>query len=172
MADAVVPFRNGLTPAQAELLELLTEECAEVIQAAMKIKRHGWESCDPTVDGGPTNRQWLEHEIGHVLHAVNRLTTTGDLAGFAIGQAEREKSRTVRRWLHHQSDAAPLSVGRQLLLQAIKHGAPPVEQWTNIDTELTDDDACPVHGPDDGEGHCWACHRAAVAADSGSCEPW
>ena len=33
---------NKLTPAQAERLAILIEECGEVIQAATKILRHGY----------------------------------------------------------------------------------------------------------------------------------
>lgn len=59
--DAVVSQHfNQLTPAEAERLALLAEECGEVIQAIGKILRHGYESRHP--DGGPTNREALERE--------------------------------------------------------------------------------------------------------------
>jgi hypothetical protein len=38
---------NGLTPAEAERLALLAEECGEVIQAIGKVLRHGYESRHP-----------------------------------------------------------------------------------------------------------------------------
>lgn len=40
-------FSNGLTLAQAEALDILQEECAEVIQIISKIKRHGLYSYHP-----------------------------------------------------------------------------------------------------------------------------
>lgn len=42
-------FTNNLTPAEAECLAILIEECAEVQQIACKILRHGYDSCNPTV---------------------------------------------------------------------------------------------------------------------------
>ena len=36
----VTPF-NGLTPAEAERLALLMEECGEVVQIIGKVLRHG-----------------------------------------------------------------------------------------------------------------------------------
>lgn len=54
---------NGLTPAQAERLDLMAEECAEVIQAIMKIKRHGFQSCSPFGANPETNAEALLREL-------------------------------------------------------------------------------------------------------------
>lgn len=67
LADA--PF-NGLTPAQAERLDILAEECAEVIQAIMKIKRHGFDSVNPAALSMETNRQTLMRELFDVAAAT------------------------------------------------------------------------------------------------------
>lgn len=69
---------NRLTPAEAERLALLAEECGEVIQAIGKVLRHGFESTHP--DGGPTNRESLERECGDVYHARE-----GETRGVANG---------------------------------------------------------------------------------------
>ena len=50
-----------MTDAERERLTMLIEECGEVIQAATKCLRHGYESCHP--DGGETNREYLLREI-------------------------------------------------------------------------------------------------------------
>ena len=47
---------NELSPAQAERLAYLLEECAEVIKAGTKILRHGYASYDPTNKNHPGNR--------------------------------------------------------------------------------------------------------------------
>lgn len=52
-------------------LDLLQEECAEVIQAISKIKRFGWDNTHPT--GGIDNRAKLNQELGHVLAMVDTL---------------------------------------------------------------------------------------------------
>jgi len=44
---------NGLSPAEAERLALLAEECGEVVQAVCKVLRHGYESTNPTLCNGP-----------------------------------------------------------------------------------------------------------------------
>lgn len=59
---------NKLSPAQAERLAMLAEECGEVIQVIGKILRHGYDSyhpADPTV----TNRVLLGRELTD-LYAV------------------------------------------------------------------------------------------------------
>ena len=94
------PHFNGLTPHEDERLALLMEECAEVIKVIGKIMRHGYESRHP--DGGPTNRQMLEEECGHVGHAMIRLCQAGDLSKPAIHLHADHKAESVRRWLHHQ----------------------------------------------------------------------
>lgn len=97
---------NRLTPAEAERLALLLEELGEVQQAIGKILRHGYESRHP--DGGPTNRELLERELGDVVHAVARMKTAKDVSyGVIIGH-EIRKSEKIERYLHHQyAEAQP-----------------------------------------------------------------
>lgn len=51
----------GLTEPEVELLTMIAEEAAEVVQAVTKTLRHGLESRHP--DGGPTNREALSGEL-------------------------------------------------------------------------------------------------------------
>lgn len=95
---------NRLTPAEAERLALLAEECGEVIQAIGKVLRHGFESTHP--DGGPTNREALEREMGDVYHAMVRMCGTGDLDWNAVTQRADDKARSVVRYFHHQGHNA------------------------------------------------------------------
>ena len=91
---------NKLTPAEAERLALLSEECAEVIMAIGKILRHGFESRHP--DGGPTNRQTLERECGDLRYAVLLMTSSGDLREEKIAESAVAKALRVVQYLHHQ----------------------------------------------------------------------
>lgn len=93
---------NGLTPAESERLYLLAEECGEVVQAIGKILRHGYESKHP--DGGSTNRQSLELELGDIDAAVKMLIRAGDLSTYHIIDASDEKAESVNQYLHHQDD--------------------------------------------------------------------
>jgi len=103
---ASVPF-NGLTPAEAERIALLIEECGEVIQIAGKILRHGFDSHNPDAiprDGQPvlSNRHLLEKELGDVLHAVTLLIDQHDVRESVITQRRMTRNQAVRRYLHHQ----------------------------------------------------------------------
>ena len=91
---------NQLSPAEHERLALLMEECAEVIQIVGKIMRHGYESCHP--DGGPTNRQLLEKELGHVYAAMGMMKDSADIIMLPIREHAAEKRLKVRQYLHHQ----------------------------------------------------------------------
>lgn len=64
---------NQLTPAQAERLDIMAEECAEVIQAIMKIKRHGFQSCSPFGANPETNAEALLRELTDVGAAIGML---------------------------------------------------------------------------------------------------
>lgn len=93
---------NGLTPAEAERLALLIEECAEVIQAATKILRHGYESRNPLVADGESNRAALATELGHLEHAVQRMCSAADVNAIDLLASAQRKAERIARWLHHQ----------------------------------------------------------------------
>lgn len=106
---------NELTPAEAERLAYLMEECGEVIQIIGKILRHGYESRDPTKatpanpswgaperNTSPTNRTLLMIELGDVLRGLDMLTEAGDLRSTIIEEI-RAKGRPSK-YLHHQGD--------------------------------------------------------------------
>lgn len=96
------PF-NGLTPRQAELLDLLAEECSEVIQIIMKIKRHGYDSRHPH-DPVITNRDNLMKELGDVSAAVEFLKDSNELFNDYMSEAA-ERAKVVKpKWLHHYTD--------------------------------------------------------------------
>lgn len=61
---------NQLTPAQAELLALLAEECGECVQAIGKILRHGYGSSNPLLASGPRNIDALAKAMGDLRGAM------------------------------------------------------------------------------------------------------
>ena len=105
---------NNLTPAQDELLTLLAEECAEVIQAICKIQRHGYESFDPTDTGdAPTNRRTLTKEMGDVKAAMSILCGSGDIDLGVVHNHALWKLRKVGEWLHHNPQVQALHRGQE-----------------------------------------------------------
>lgn len=95
---------NQLTPAQSERLDLLAEECAEVIQAIMKIKRHGFDSCSPVGHNMETNREALLRELVDVCAVMGMMhidipqLAEEDFADAAITKALNKKLG----YCHHQ----------------------------------------------------------------------
>ncbi|HTG26079.1 MAG TPA: hypothetical protein VK681_39140 [Reyranella sp.] len=92
---------NGLSPQDAEILALIAEECAEVIQAVTKIQRHGLESRNPLDPEAGDNRRFLAKEVGHLRHALKRAWGAGILNDELADEFEDAKAKTIGRWLHH-----------------------------------------------------------------------
>jgi NTP pyrophosphatase (non-canonical NTP hydrolase) len=92
---------NELTEAQAEVLALLAEECAEVIQVVGKILRHGLESKHPADLDGPTNRGLLVKELGDLRAAIWLLAKYRLVDHQGINDAASRKADKVEQYLHH-----------------------------------------------------------------------
>jgi NTP pyrophosphatase (non-canonical NTP hydrolase) len=91
---------NNLTEAEAERLSVLMEECGEVIQIIGKIQRHGLESKHPK--GGPTNRELLQTELGHVCYAMEMMENAKDINFDAVLESIEAKKENITPYLHHQ----------------------------------------------------------------------
>jgi NTP pyrophosphatase (non-canonical NTP hydrolase) len=100
---------NELDEAEQERLAILMEECGEVIHAACKIMRHGYESTNPKeiVDDDhfpETNRSALAREIGDLMHAVQRMEVHKDVSASVIAERRNSKPERIKPYLHHQKD--------------------------------------------------------------------
>ena len=93
---------NKLTPAEAERIALLAEECGEVIQVIGKILRHGKESYHPEDSTHTTNREHLQRELGDVLAAISLLQDSHDLDPIMVDFWRDTKINKVKQYLHHQ----------------------------------------------------------------------
>ncbi len=92
---------NQLTPAQAERLAMLAEECAEVIQIVGKILRHGYESHHPD-DPKTTNLHLLIKELSDVngvLHAMGK----EELLNANINYSPSTVWKNKLKYTHHQN---------------------------------------------------------------------
>lgn len=95
---------NGLTPAEAERLHCLAEECGEVVKAAMKILRHGYGSINPHGADLTNNRGDLEREMGDLRYSMIAMCEAGDVRKDHIHRHADIKRVEVQQWLHHQDD--------------------------------------------------------------------
>jgi hypothetical protein len=96
-------FSNGLSDAQLERLALLSKEMGEAQQAIGKILRHGYESYNPLVDTGMTNRRELEREIGDVWVASEMVMDAHDVSRAGVIDRANAKKESLKKWLHHQN---------------------------------------------------------------------
>lgn len=96
------PHFNGLTPAQAERLAMLAEECGEVIQVIGKILRHGYENFHPLKPGVP-NSELLRRELDDVGAVVSMMIDSGELLQQEFEELLGARARKLR-YAHHQDN--------------------------------------------------------------------
>lgn len=90
---------NGipLTPYEQELLIILMEECAEVVQAASKLIRFGKKN-RPSPDAYE-NTHYLGLEIGDVQEVVERLVNADVITSLSIADGMVRKAKRLERFL-------------------------------------------------------------------------
>jgi NTP pyrophosphatase (non-canonical NTP hydrolase) len=81
---------------EREVMNILSEECAEVIQAISKCHRFGLDNYKP---GKPkTNREHLEEEIGDLIAMVDILIATQVIDPAAVELAKKAKIEKLKKW--------------------------------------------------------------------------
>lgn len=78
-----------------EILDILQEEAAEVIQAVSKVKRFGW---DNSFEGKPTNRIHLTEEIGDLEALIQLLKDTQEVSTIGVEHFKVAKLEKLRKW--------------------------------------------------------------------------
>lgn len=78
----------------SNIINVCSEECAEVIQAISKIFRFGME----TSWNGETNQEKLEKELGDLLAMVDIMINQNIVREDQIMEAKIEKYEKLRRW--------------------------------------------------------------------------
>lgn len=89
-----------LSAAESERLAMLIEECGEVITAATKVLRHGYE-CHHPERPSDTNRRDLEREMADVEAVLSMLYMAGDVTAPIDLDVSRARLRK-RQYAHHQ----------------------------------------------------------------------
>ena len=79
-----------------EVMDILQEECAEVIQAVSKISRFGIDNYKP---GKPlTNRQHLEEELGDMLAMIDIMLELSVISLDNLEIAKKAKIEKLKEW--------------------------------------------------------------------------
>jgi NTP pyrophosphatase (non-canonical NTP hydrolase) len=93
--------KTSMNPQTKEVMDILQEECAEVIQAVSKISRFGLDNYKP---GKPkTNREHLEEELGDMLAMIDILHSM-DIVSYAnIERAQSAKIEKLKKWSNIQN---------------------------------------------------------------------
>ena len=79
-----------------EVMDILQEECAEVIVAVSKISRFGIDNYKP---GKPkTNREHLEEEIGDVLAMIDIMLEKNVISLEHLEVAKAAKIEKLKQW--------------------------------------------------------------------------
>jgi NTP pyrophosphatase (non-canonical NTP hydrolase) len=79
-----------------EVMDILQEECAEVIQAVSKINRFGLDNIKP---GKPkTNREHLEEELGDMLAMIDIMLEKSVISHDSLELAKQAKIEKLKKW--------------------------------------------------------------------------
>jgi NTP pyrophosphatase (non-canonical NTP hydrolase) len=101
MTNRYVPNGTPLTPHESELLVILMEECAEVIQAAAKLIRFGKENV-PIPDNPDltvSNSEILGMEIGDLYEMVEQLMDRKIITQRSIDDGMERKSQRLHQFM-------------------------------------------------------------------------
>lgn len=78
-----------------EIMGILQEECAEVIQEVSKCRRFG---IGESHKSGITHKEMLEQEVGDVLCMIELLHQEGILSEEGLMAAKQRKEEKLRKW--------------------------------------------------------------------------
>lgn len=79
-----------------EVMDILQEEAAEVIQAVSKIRRFGMDNSKSGT--GQTNLEHLEEELGDMLAMIDILLELGIIRTPALEEAKQNKKYKLKKW--------------------------------------------------------------------------
>jgi NTP pyrophosphatase (non-canonical NTP hydrolase) len=79
-----------------EIMDILQEECAEVVVAVSKISRFGIDNYKPNKP--KTNREHLEEELGDLMAMIDILLEKGVVSADNINVAKHAKIEKLKIW--------------------------------------------------------------------------
>lgn len=84
-----------MNPKVQEILDILQEECGEVVQSVSKIRRFG---IDNSHKDGKTQRENLAQEIGDVLLLIDLLLAYNIFTEAELHRAKLIKAEKLTKW--------------------------------------------------------------------------
>lgn len=66
----MIEKNNPVSESESDVLDLIQEESAEIIQIISKVRRFGWDSFHPSDAERVTTRARLESELGDILALI------------------------------------------------------------------------------------------------------
>jgi NTP pyrophosphatase (non-canonical NTP hydrolase) len=81
---------------QAEILDILQEECGEVVQVVSKCRRFGID--DVHGDEGESNRSRLTKEVGDLMCMIQLLQEAGVVDIAEVMFAAGKKREKLKKW--------------------------------------------------------------------------
>jgi len=92
----ITNLRIKMNAREKEVLDILQEECAEVIQAVSKINRFGADNVKP---GKPkTNREHLEEELGDMMAMIDIMLELDIVDMDNLEIAKKAKIEKLKQW--------------------------------------------------------------------------
>jgi hypothetical protein len=79
-----------------EIMDILQEECAEVIQMVSKCRRFGIDTVH--IKAGKANRQCLTEEMGDMLAMIDLMVEHGVVTATELETAKQEKFNKLKKW--------------------------------------------------------------------------
>ena len=108
--------RSGLTLYQDELLEILAEEAAEIVQEKSKIFRFGM-SAYSWHDTTKTHTQCLEQELGDIVALIDLIVEANiGVTAEGIAAASARKKEKVPKWMSHTKPASTIAASSPPLI--------------------------------------------------------
>lgn len=96
--------KSGLTSYQDECLEILAEECGEVVQEKSKIFRFGCYE-ESHKHPGMSHAECLEQELGDILAMIELIQLSGiGISATGLASAKQRKLEKVIKWMTHTKD--------------------------------------------------------------------
>ena len=81
---------------EKEVMDILQEECAEVIQAVSKVSRFGMDNYKPGEI--VSNREHLEEELGDLLAMIDIMKELGIVSNGNLEVAKVAKIEKLKKW--------------------------------------------------------------------------